>query len=148
MNSNLKNHDRIEAMNAKITQMCMECNTQVSEKIIYDWIDPSDNIFGFKLITPYRKIFSLEPQLYPMKLNTCSMQTQLYYNVLCVKCNTKRDHWYCLHCNRSWNMNMKKCEFANICALCIEKEIADNFDLDCSCNICYTPLSISDITVA
>jgi len=135
MNSNLKNQNcPPTTMNVKITQLCMSCNTPVSEKILYDWIDPADNIFGFKLIMPYRRIFSLAPQLYPMKM-TIECCEQLYYNVLCVKCTAKSDHWYCLSCNKTWSKDMKKCELTNVCLLCIEKEKEDDI-LDCSCDMC------------
>ena len=138
MNRNLKNQNcpPTTKMNVKITQLCLSCNTPVSEKILYDWVDPTDNIFGFKLIMPYRRIFSLAPQLYPMKI-TVEGSEQIYYNVLCVKCTAKSDHWYCLHCNKTWSKDMKKCELTSICLLCIEKGRSDD-TLDCSCNICLS----------
>lgn len=114
MKSNLKTLRQIMATPI-ITQKCKSCETIVSEKKMYPWIDPSDNIYGFNLFKPYYRIFSLKPQPFFVK-------EQLYYNVLCIDCAKKdRKRTQCFECDRYYDNTMQIQNHS--CLLCIEKKV-------------------------
>ena len=132
MNDNLKKENKAAQMNI-VAQNCMVCNIKVSQKIFYQWSDPTDNIYGFQYIKSHYRIYGQQFSKYPVKMNI-SGNCYLYYDVLCVDCgkNNKDDRWQCVYCNKFYNKSTTHCKKKKICIYCIEKEVGPH----CKCKIC------------
>lgn len=131
MNDNLKKNTKAVPMSV-VAQHCIVCNTKVSQKIFYQWSDPTDNIYGFQYIKPHYRIYGQQLGKYPVKMSI--KNCYLYYNVLCVDCgkNNKEDRWQCMYCDKYYDNSTLRCRKKKVCIYCIEKEVGPH----CICKIC------------
>lgn len=125
-NNNNKNNKNIntDSQMEKMVQECISCKTKVSEKIFYQWCDPSDNVYGFRYIKSHYRIFGICTTRYPVKIEIDNIHTYLYYKVLCVDCaKTYNNKWQCIYCNKYYDDTVTNVNKKRICRYCIKRGV-------------------------